>query len=127
MYLKVQNLLNMYSIRILLNFLGNQPSGSYVPQQQQQSFTSVPPNATITVPAPAYPQHSPTTPQVNPQLPVLQSMPPQLPPQQPSVQRTCKLAGCNKPVYVESSGRVHDFCGRTHAAAFNSNAGATGK
>ena len=88
------------------------------------------PSAAITVPAPAYPQHSPTTPQVIPQLPVTQSMPPQLFAQQPSVpsvQRMCKLAGCNKPVYVESSGRVHDFCGRTHAVAFNSNAGAAGK
>ena len=38
-----------------------------------------------------------------------------------------ELAGCNKPVYVEPSGKVHDFCGRRHAAAFNGNASATGK
>lgn len=27
----------------------------------------------------------------------------------------CKLTGCTRPRYVEPGGRVHDFCGRTHA------------
>ena len=28
---------------------------------------------------------------------------------------TCTLPGCERPCYVENQ-RVHDFCGRTHAA-----------
>ena len=29
---------------------------------------------------------------------------------------TCSLPGCAKPKYVDpANGRVHDFCGRTHA------------
>ena len=27
----------------------------------------------------------------------------------------CQLAGCNQPCYVESGGRVHDYCGASHA------------
>ena len=28
----------------------------------------------------------------------------------------CNLPGCNKPKYVDpANGRVHDYCGRTHA------------
>ena len=30
----------------------------------------------------------------------------------------CRYPGCTKPKYVED-GRVHDFCGRTHADMFN--------
>ena len=40
--------------------------------------------------------------------------------QQPSVQQTCKLAGCNNPVCVEPSGRVHEFCCRGHASDYSS-------
>ena len=29
--------------------------------------------------------------------------------------RTCRLPGCSKPCYVEGNGKVHDYCGRTHA------------
>ena len=46
---------------------------------------------------------------------------PQLSFQQPSIQQMCKLAGCNKRVYVEPSGKVHEFCCRQHALDFNSN------
>ena len=27
----------------------------------------------------------------------------------------CKIHTCNKPCYVEKGGRVHDFCGKSHA------------
>ena len=30
----------------------------------------------------------------------------------------CKLPGCQRPCYVEFDGRVHDFCGRTHAQQY---------
>jgi len=30
---------------------------------------------------------------------------------------TCKYPNCPKPVWIESNGRVHDFCGLTHANA----------
>ncbi|CAI8018709.1 N-glycosidase YbiA [Geodia barretti] len=33
-------------------------------------------------------------------------------------QPTCRFPGCARPCYVESYGRVHDFCGRTHANEF---------
>jgi ribA/ribD-fused uncharacterized protein len=29
--------------------------------------------------------------------------------------RTCRLPGCSKACYVEGNGKVHDYCGRTHA------------
>lgn len=50
------------------------------------------------------------TPQSLPQPPVVQTM------VDPSMQ--CHYPGCPKPKYVED-GRVHDFCGRIHAAMFN--------
>lgn len=28
---------------------------------------------------------------------------------------SCKYPGCNKPCFRELNGRVHDYCGRTHA------------
>mmetsp|Transcript_14240 Transcript_14240/g.19845 ORF Transcript_14240/g.19845 Transcript_14240/m.19845 type:complete len:409 (-) Transcript_14240:21-1247(-) len=28
---------------------------------------------------------------------------------------TCQYPGCTKPVFVENNGKVHDYCGRTHA------------
>ncbi|MBN2479086.1 MAG: hypothetical protein JXA94_02545 [Parachlamydiales bacterium] len=31
------------------------------------------------------------------------------------VAKTCMYRGCTKPVFVEQNGRVHDYCGRTHA------------
>ena len=31
--------------------------------------------------------------------------------------KLCSLPGCTKPVFVEPGGRVHDYCGKTHAAA----------
>ena len=34
-------------------------------------------------------------------------------------QPTCKLPGCNRTCYVESYGRVYDFCGRTHAQEYS--------
>ena len=30
----------------------------------------------------------------------------------------CKFPGCAKPCYKEPSGRVHEFCGRTHAQQY---------
>ena len=30
----------------------------------------------------------------------------------------CKMPGCNKQCFVENDGRVHDFCGKTHAREF---------
>ena len=33
-------------------------------------------------------------------------------------QPTCRFPGCARPCYVETYGRVHDFCGRTHASEF---------
>ena len=30
----------------------------------------------------------------------------------------CKMPGCNQPCYVEDNGRVHDFCGKTHAREY---------
>ena len=30
----------------------------------------------------------------------------------------CKMPGCNKQCYVENDGRVHEFCGRTHAGQY---------
>jgi ribA/ribD-fused uncharacterized protein len=32
---------------------------------------------------------------------------------------TCKYPGCSRPCYRESYGRVHDFCGRTHAQEYS--------
>ena len=29
--------------------------------------------------------------------------------------KTCRYPRCQRPCYVERDGRVHDFCGRTHA------------
>ena len=37
-----------------------------------------------------------------------------------SEQKQCKLPGCTRLCYVENDGRVHDFCGRTHATQYNS-------
>ena len=39
-----------------------------------------------------------------------------------SGQGTCIYPGCSRPVYVESNGTTHQFCGRTHAKMYNSNA-----
>ena len=47
--------------------------------------------------------------------------PPSMPPSgamTPGVVPTCKLPGCSKPCYVEKGGRVHDFCGKNHAALY---------
>ena len=31
----------------------------------------------------------------------------------------CKLHGCNGAVYIDAkSGRIHDFCGKTHATQY---------
>ena len=30
----------------------------------------------------------------------------------------CKMPGCNQPCYVENDGRVHEFCGRSHAREY---------
>ena len=38
----------------------------------------------------------------------------------PTPERVCSLAGCSRPCFLEPSGRVHDFCGLTHARAFDS-------
>ncbi len=27
---------------------------------------------------------------------------------------TCQLEGCSKPVFIERSGKVHDYCCKTH-------------
>ena len=32
----------------------------------------------------------------------------------------CKFPNCLRPRYQEPSGRIHDFCGRTHAQQYNS-------
>ena len=37
-----------------------------------------------------------------------------------SEQKQCKFPGCTESCYVENDGRVHDFCGRTHATQYNS-------
>jgi len=58
---------------------------------------------------------------VSPIAPAAANAIPQLSFQQPSIQQMCKLAGCNKRVYVEPSGKVHEFCRRQHALDFNSN------
>ena len=39
-----------------------------------------------------------------------------------SGQGTCIYPGCSRPVYVEPNGTTHQFCGRTHAKMYNSNA-----
>ncbi|MEC8503113.1 MAG: hypothetical protein VXY70_06025, partial [Actinomycetota bacterium] len=36
----------------------------------------------------------------------------------PDGQSLCKLPGCNRPRYVETHGRMHDFCGQSHADEF---------
>ena len=111
-----------------LNFLG-----FHIQQQQQpiamptNSMNSMAPNSMAANPMPtnvtrSAPAQPPPTLQTITQ-PSPQTIP-QPPPQtilQPPVQqqKTCKLDGCSKPVYVEN-GRVHDFCGRKHAAAYKS-------
>ena len=35
----------------------------------------------------------------------------------PASGRMCGLPGCTRPCFIEPDGRVHDFCGRTHALA----------
>jgi len=32
-----------------------------------------------------------------------------------NLKKMCKFPGCDKPCYVEPNGKVHDYCGRTHA------------
>ena len=34
----------------------------------------------------------------------------------PLGKNVCSLPGCSKPCYVEPHGRIHDYCGRTHAS-----------
>ena len=34
----------------------------------------------------------------------------------PLGKNVCSLPGCSKPCYVEPRGRIHDYCGRTHAS-----------
>ena len=106
-----------YILIVPLNFVGIHTL------QQQQPFTlptnSMPINSMATnsmavstmatnstVTNPVFTGPAPPPPLTIPQPPVQQ-------------QKICKLDGCNKPVCVEN-GRVHDFCGRTHAVAFKS-------
>ena len=35
----------------------------------------------------------------------------------------CRLPGCNKPCFIESSGHVYDFCSKNHAIAYNNTQG----
>ena len=107
----------MYILMVPRNFVGIHTL------QQQQPFTlptnSMPINSMATnsmamstmatnstVTNPVFTGPAPPPPLTIPQPPVQQ-------------QKICKLDGCNKPVCVEN-GRVHDFCGRTHAVAFKS-------
>ena len=39
-------------------------------------------------------------------------------PPQPSVELTCMLPGCTKPRFTEESGRVYDFCSKSHAREY---------
>ena len=86
----------LYKI-VFIYFVVIRPRDDYVSQQQQPSITMSP--------------IAPAAANVNPQPSV----------QQPSIQQTCKLDGCNKPVHVEQSGKVHEFCCHKHALDFKSN------
>ena len=85
----------LYKI-VFIYFVVIRPRDDYVSQQQPLiSMSSIAPAAANATPQPSV--------------------------QQPSIPQTCKLDGCNKPVRVERSGKVHEFCCRKHALDFKSN------
>ena len=72
-------------------------------------------------PVPAQPSQFPTQMMPLGAGPPTGSFPPSMPPSgamTPGVIPTCKIPNCSKPCYVEKGGRVHDFCGKSHAVLY---------
>ena len=72
-------------------------------------------------PVPAQPSQFPTQMMPPGAGPPTGGFPPSMPPSgamTPGAVPICKLPGCSKQCYVEKGGRVHDFCGKNHAALY---------
>ena len=67
----------------------------------------------IAVPPPAAPVPPPPPAAEPPPQPSAPSPPPAAP---AAASRPCGLEGCDRPCFVDATGRVHDYCDKTHAA-----------